>query len=1561
MADVYASWHPALRPNSDDDIKHFEATRSQPAAPLSSDPVIPDDSAFEAAAGEDAHPVQDRTPTPSLEADPAQKPPELAASISWDEADDFNLESNVPAIEAADPSLHAISGNKDSDRQHGESTTADTNTVDPILFSGHDMDREHNPSNVADIESADPYHFDGNDDEDHNGGKAAETEAHSHTVESSALDWGELDNDADFDLGPTSQETGAPPPLDQNVSRSGEIDWSTLDDSEFPIGDAVTGNGKAVEVVSETKDDLAALWEAELGDDDFLAEPEANEPLELPTFDDDGAGFLDDAAEPAPPQPPAQPNPAPATSRYAPPSAAPVVQEQKPQGNPYLPQAPQFTDFSRPSQPNVPQSTSAAARAPGYFQPATIVPRPGSSSAQSFVDKTPAGYSSPYDLPDDFSVPRRRPAAHSTQAPAAGQVPTAPPRSTSLSSAPIGPARVSQAYAPKVLTPPSSSHGLPGSAGAYQLPPVSKALPQPPKEEFFADLPIVSRQRSGTPGRYTPQTPASMGGRPVAPPAMGPPSMFVGPPTMNHAQAQAPPTHFAPGMPQPLPQLQPPAKLAPYADDAHGTVRSATVPAPISNNYSPSPVQPIAPQGASKYAPASAGKPLPSVPPRYAAEPPQPVRQVQPFAPRTSSPLTFQTVPHATDDAQGHLSRPELAIPRLTSMPSQPPLETVAEDETQATPVTHFNAREDLVVERRNTPPIFHPKSGPSSIGSSPRRKSNYIPSAALVDPTFAPPIRSQTSSPGAIQTARASIPAINRPASAQGGLSPIQQHAPVGLPPRPLGPKQEDVIPPQDERISDPLERWRGHPVFVWGGSGSVVTAFPTYTPRYLPGMPGPQLKAGGGEFKVRSAASVMSDPLNLPQFPGPLKKGKKKELSAWLKAHTESMESNLQTLYPAIGQLQNPHQVRLSERLLLWKVMALLVEHDGILEGTPAVDEAVIALLSPPVNTSFPVAMAPGSVQPTGDILPDSPTPKELGVLRSHLCKGDRVKAVWHAVDERLWGPALLIASTLDKDIWKQVIQEFVRKEVRDKALAALFQVFAGNWDESVDELVSVSARAGFQMVSTANGSSEQQNALAGLERWRETLLLILSNRSPGDAQAVLGIGKILAGYGRFEAAHVCFLFARSHAFFGGADDTASTFTLVGGDPKFLGSDFGGNLESILLSEVYEYALSVAPTPITPIPHLQAYKLYHAEVLAENGFLTEAQQYADAINAIIHSKTKGSPFYNVIIMQAVDDLSKRLSEAPADPSGSWKPSMDKVSSSLWGKFNSFVIGDNDASPTPSVLGNDQGQFQALAGDTPPMSTAASNIDMYSAYQSGAPAPATNSRYAPSNVYSPRRSNEHGSRSKYEPVAAPNYQPRTSLESTRSSYEGRPSLEVTQPPSPKRVSSFSALPQAQPNGTAPSPLRAVDPFGQRPHSANPYQPAGNGDINRYSSYGNELNPSLQQHSGGHHQNGSAGKPQPTPVQHPAQPSSYEPSGSYEPPSYQPYEPTYQEEAAEESKDEDDEKPKPKTKSFMDDDDDDDLMARAAALKNEPKKDREVDEAFKKAAEADGKESKLNE
>ena len=82
--------------------------------------------------------------------------------------------------------------------------------------------------------------------------------------------------------------------------------------------------------------------------------------------------------------------------------------------------------------------------------------------------------------------------------------------------------------------------------------------------------------------------------------------------------------------------------------------------------------------------------------------------------------------------------------------------------------------------------------------------------------------------------------------------------------------------------------------------------------------------------------------------------------------------------------------------------------------------------------------------------------------------------------------------------------------------------------------------------------------------------------------------------------------------------------------------------------------------------------------------------------------------------------------------------------------------------------------------------------------------------------------------------------------------------------------------------------------------------------------------------------------------------SSYDPSTSYSP--YVPDEPSQTLTAAGDDV-EGEEKPKSKKKGFMDDDEeDDDLAARAAALKSKQKSeaDRVADEAFRKAAEADG-------
>ncbi|KAF2097051.1 hypothetical protein NA57DRAFT_13517, partial [Rhizodiscina lignyota] len=396
------------------------------------------------------------------------------------------------------------------------------------------------------------------------------------------------------------------------------------------------------------------------------------------------------------------------------------------------------------------------------------------------------------------------------------------------------------------------------------------------------------------------------------------------------------------------------------------------------------------------------------------------------------------------------------------------------------------------------------------------------------------------------------------------------------------------NFMTPQDERIADPLERWKGCPIFSWGAGGHTVTSFPKHVPFYGSGQTAPMVKATAGEVKLQNVKQVLPADNVLSGFPGPLKKGKKKEVITWLKNAIGMLEAQLPgPQHPGTS----PHMdfKRSEEKLLLWKIVLCLVEHDGVLEGTPAVQEAVQQALqsqggllqgAPFLGTPVegPRAASSASSYP---ISADATNPQAVAIIREHLSKGDREKAAWMAVDERLWGHAMLISSTLSKDIWKQVIQEFVRKEIKgvgtgSESLAALYEVFAGNWEESIDELVPASARAGFHMINTADPAGSNKDATSGLDKWRETLLLILNNRSPDDTQALLTLGKLLAGYGRIEAAHICYIFARQIVYFGGAEDPQAQMTLIGADPR-VHVDFGKDMESVLLSEVYEFALSM------------------------------------------------------------------------------------------------------------------------------------------------------------------------------------------------------------------------------------------------------------------------------------------------------------------------------------------------------------------------------------------------
>ena len=81
-------------------------------------------------------------------------------------------------------------------------------------------------------------------------------------------------------------------------------------------------------------------------------------------------------------------------------------------------------------------------------------------------------------------------------------------------------------------------------------------------------------------------------------------------------------------------------------------------------------------------------------------------------------------------------------------------------------------------------------------------------------------------------------------------------------------------------------------------------------------------------------------------------------------------------------------------------------------------------------------------------------------LDKIQALLAKGDRRGACHYAADEKLWPHALIIASSIDKDAWKEVVTEWIRAELakgggqgqgesteRREALRVAYSLFGGN----------------------------------------------------------------------------------------------------------------------------------------------------------------------------------------------------------------------------------------------------------------------------------------------------------------------------------------------------------------------------------------------------------------------------------------------------------------------------------------------------------------------------------
>ncbi|KAL8771326.1 MAG: hypothetical protein Q9209_003231 [Squamulea sp. 1 TL-2023] len=1343
-------------------------------------------------------------------------------------------------------------------------------------------------------------------------------------------------------------------------------------------------NSLSAEATTQKEEDLAALWQAALDDDDLLDD------VELPADEPDHSTEVEVTPTSYGSPLPTSYGSSTSRNRYAPAStlqttASPLYQN--------------HTGNGHQSQSASTHSLSHSSSAPAGFGPVTLQQMPQSNvpnksrpvmpaPAQSFADKSKSGYTSPYDLPMDVNRPKRRTNLQQVQTvsnPQTSSRPLAPPRSSSM----------------YVSEPPAHSLSPP-------LPPLPGANPSLPSARpsssniktkssmgsFFEELPATKSRPSSSAGRYAltapQQQPAQLPLRPQPPQQ---PSLYQRPPSSS--------SNAAPNY-----QLVPPERQSPYANLPQQTNTTST-PAQAASKYSPAPTfQSNVPPARNRYATS----------PATAVPRPSASSQAAPFQPRTSSPLAHNsTVPQQTY----HVSPPPANAPERPPIPQRIATTQRHDPQYDSSGLSHVEEHLDSSVGR-NAPGIASNRSsmesrfahdsnhsqlnqGNGATQSSPSNSgysaltpeseaastirdlrpqypnesqihSHIAPGDDIVDP----PRRPQTQSPGF--TRPKPDPLIRakdvhqRPASAVAGSSYNHVESPASSQHKPTAragshsTQDLNYIRPNDGREHDPLERWKGGPIFKFGFGGTVVTSFPKHIPRYAAGHGFPMIKCSPGEVRLRIGDSgTLED--GIASFPGPLKsKSKKKELLEWLQKKVDTLESLQAAVIPS-PTLPDPIK-RHGEKILLWKVMKVLVQYDGTVARNGKAENAVRTILCPDlVQSEGTEPSLVGSGRALSGIsksngshpMAESVDPSAMESIRRLLLQGEREKAVWHAVDRRMWAHAMVLASTLDKSVWKQVLHEFTRLEVKPfgentESLAALYEVFAGNWEESIDELVPPSARAGLQMVSKAASTGPTRNALDGLDKWRETLTLILSNRTQDDNNALATLGHLLAGYGRIEAAHLCLIFAKSTGLFGSIEDAQASVVLLGADHQQQPFDYGRDLDSILLTEVYEFTYSIlaSSASLSVSPHLQSYKLYHAMLLAESGYRSESQQYCDAIMSTLKSTTKPSAYFHSLLFTALDDLVERLQQAPRDGSSWMSKPMDKMSGSVWKRLNNFIVGDESDTGSVSAGKGDQdaGPFARVAADASTVSRTASLTDLHGAQVSqlgpslAAPT-AFGSRYAPSSHYAP----------------SGQYTPRSSLEQ-----QGRPSEELQRPAQPSTLRPTQPQPPYHSNNSrytsSPAPRQDHSSQSYKPsYQPSAYDPPKSGGylptpplqpdhmpIAPRTDASSSIYPSdlLQ----------SSYAPEPPPDvkdRHTDESSSsmYDPSASaYEPPSY--YAP-YASERQDDKSPTVDKSPK-KQKSFMDDEEDDEFAARAAAvLKDDDKarKDREVNEAFRKAAEAD--------
>ncbi|KAI9032725.1 Sec23-binding domain of Sec16-domain-containing protein [Phycomyces nitens] len=479
-----------------------------------------------------------------------------------------------------------------------------------------------------------------------------------------------------------------------------------------------------------------------------------------------------------------------------------------------------------------------------------------------------------------------------------------------------------------------------------------------------------------------------------------------------------------------------------------------------------------------------------------------------------------------------------------------------------------------------------------------------------------------------------------------------------------------EEPIPQSLELPQDPLKRYGGCPLISFGFGGKMCLMFPHTVQRFTTAgydTSAPIIKKMPSAIKICHLRDVVggdqdSTVRSMSSFVGPVLfdakssvKAKKKEVLAYMDKRLEEYDSLLNAASSNGESLDD-----IENKSLLWKLVKTLIEQEGSLGDNDKMDAAVRGLLWPVSTTAAEEDNTNFSVPAYGQTTMASAEEEEsdyseivLNKLQKFLENGDREGAVDYAVQEDMWAHALVISSCVNKELWKKVTNEFIERELcatveskqtrvyhnvmGDKqALRVLYALFAGSGPGAMTEFVKSSEKhvtSHYGATPTTSPVSVEQ-----LRQWRETLLLILANRTPRDVEAITALGDILKAQGWTGAAHFCYVVSPQSSLHSGIDAPHVRFTLLGVD----GNNISKDLDGIHLSELYEYALSSKQATVSSLPFLQAYKLAYAWQLADYGFTALAQRYCEAIAGAIKANTKRTPWMHRQFVERLEEFAE-------------------------------------------------------------------------------------------------------------------------------------------------------------------------------------------------------------------------------------------------------------------------------------------------------------------------------